>query len=133
MNKGLTIGALATTAGVNIETIRYYQRRHLIQVPAKPPSGYRRYGQQTVARIRFIKRAQQLGFTLKEISDLLDLGDGCCVDVRQVAERKRDRIQTQIKDLLAIQTALDDLIVACQESEDTPKCALIDALFVADN
>ena len=124
----MRIGKLAREAAVNVETIRYYQRRKLIDEPPKPLSGYRRYGQESVSRIRFIKRAQQLGFTLTEIGELLDLGDGCCVDVRLVAEQKRARVQAQIDDLLAIRAALDDLIVACQDSESTPRCALIEAL-----
>ena len=71
----LTIGRLAQSAGVNVETIRYYQRVGLLKEPEKPAYGYRHYPPDTVARIRFIKRAQQLGFTLEEISELLSLGD----------------------------------------------------------
>ena len=128
MSAGLTIGGLARSAGVNIETVRYYQRRGLILEPPRPLRGYRRYDADVVGRILFIKRAQQLGFTLNEIAELLELGDGCCANVRQVAEDKRARVQAQISDLQAIRGALDELIEACQESESTPHCALIEAL-----
>ena len=123
-----TIGTLAREAGVNVETVRYYQRIKLIDEPPSGLSGYRHYPRETIARIRFVKRAQQLGFTLSEIGELLELGDGCCVNVRQVAENKRTGVQAQIDDLLAIREALDELIVACKDSESTPKCAIIEAL-----
>ena len=123
-----TIGKLAREAGVNVETVRYYQRINLIDEPRGGLSGYRHYPREVVARIRFIKRAQQLGFTLSEIGELLELDDGCCTDVRHVAESKRDRVQSQIDDLLAIREALDELIVACKGTEFTPKCAMIEAL-----
>ena len=70
---GLTIGKLAAAAGVNLQTVRYYQRRGLIDQPPKPSTGYRRYPRATVDRIRFIKRAQQLGFTLDDIEEMLAL------------------------------------------------------------
>ena len=76
MNEELTIGLLATAACVNVETIRYYQRRGMLGEPDKPPGGHRRYAASTVSRIRFIKRAQQLGFTLEEVINLLRLEDG---------------------------------------------------------
>lgn len=80
---------------MNIETVRYYQRVALIQEPPKPAEGYRHYPVDTVDRIKFIKRAQQLGFSLKEITELLELGNGHCVDVRACAENKRARIEQQ--------------------------------------
>ncbi len=76
MSKPLTIGFLAGAAEVNVETVRYYQRFGIIDEPLKPFDGYRVYPPETVGRIRFIKRAKQLGFSLKEISELLELGDG---------------------------------------------------------
>ena len=78
----LTIGKLAQSAEVNVETIRYYQQKHLLVEPIKPPQGYRIYPESYINRIKFIKRAQQLGFTLKEVSELLELGDGTVTKFR---------------------------------------------------
>ncbi len=125
---GLTIGKLARSAGVNVETIRYYQRVGLLKEPEKPAYGYRYYPADTVARIGFIKRAQQLGFTLKEIAELLSLGDGHCTDIQALAERKRDKIEQQISDLQAIQQVLSNLIEACQNNRSSDHCSVIDAL-----
>jgi MerR family mercuric resistance operon transcriptional regulator len=124
----LTIGRLAKVAGVNIETIRHYQRRGLIDEPEKPLTGFRQYPLEIIDRIRFIKRAQQLGFSLKEIQDLLSLGDEHCSDVRSLAEEKRENIHAQIKGLLTVQSALDELIDACKTDPDSKQCALIETL-----
>ena len=94
--KPFTIGILAKAAEVNIETIRYYQRVGLITEPVKPLQGYRTYPSETLNRIKFIKRAQQLGFSLAEIAELLELGEGSCNDVRQRAEEKKAHIEQQI-------------------------------------
>ncbi len=128
MRKALTIGCLARTAGVNVETVRYYQRVGLIREPRKPPSGYRVYPPEMVDRIKFIKRAQPLGFSLQEIADLLELGDGHCADVRVRAEEKRAQIQQQITDLTALKTTLDGLITACQSENDTAYCPIVESL-----
>ncbi len=129
MNETLTIGRLARAAGVNVETIRYYQRIGLIEEPPKPAQGYRRYPAGTVARIRFIKRAQELGFTLHEVGDLLSLNDGDCAEARALAERKRALIQARIADLEAIQHELDALIDACRRTAGGEhRCALIERL-----
>jgi len=80
--RALTIGRLARAARVNVETIRYYQRRGLPGTPRKPPGGVRHYPQEALARLRFIKRAQQLGFSLRDIRELLVLGDHACADTR---------------------------------------------------
>ncbi|MGV6816860.1 MAG: MerR family transcriptional regulator [Thiotrichales bacterium] len=122
---GLTIGALAREAGVNVETVRYYQRRGLIEEPAKPYSGFRHYPLATVDRLRFIKRAQSLGFSLAEIADLLALGQGHCVDVCQRAEAKRERIQQQIDDLRRLQATLDRLIASCHEERASGCCPMV--------
>ena len=129
---GLTIGKLAQRAGVNVETIRYYQRVGLLKEPDKPAYGYRHYPADDIARIRFIKRAQQLGFTLKEISELLSLGDGHCTDVQALAEQKRDKIDQQISDLKAMRQVLTDLIEACQSDRSSEHCSVIDALSGQD-
>ena len=123
----LTIGKLARSANVNVETIRYYQRVGLIEEPLKPLNGYREYPVSYIARVHFIKRAQQLGFTLKEIAELFSFGDGHCGDVRTLAEQKRARIETQIKDLNAMREVLDQLIDACLKERSREHCSIIEA------
>jgi len=124
----LTIGRLAKAAGVNIETVRHYQRKNLILEPIKPEGGFRHYSNDSIDRIRFIKRAQQLGFSLKEIEQLLLLGSEHCHDVQALAIEKRDMIINQIKGLQTILSALDDLVCSCQTNKDASQCAFIEAL-----
>ena len=134
MAKSLTIGKLAAAADVNVETIRYYQRLKLLIEPAKPEQGYRLYPDEYILRVRFIKRAQQLGFTLKEIQELLELGDGHCQQVQQLAEVKLEKIEQHITDLTAMHTALKRLLIQCQTSEaDAEHCALIETITTNDN
>jgi MerR family mercuric resistance operon transcriptional regulator len=129
MDAPLTIGQLAHAAGVNVETIRYYQRIGLIEEPPRPARGYRRYPPGAVARIRFIKRAQNLGFTLHEVAELLALNDGDCDEARALAERKQAAIRARIADLQAIQAELETLIEACRKTADgVHRCALIERL-----
>jgi MerR family mercuric resistance operon transcriptional regulator len=124
----LTIGNLAKQADVSIETIRYYQRIGLLKEPDKPDSGYRQYTNDAIARIRFIKRAQQVGFTLKEIAELLSLDGSHCADVRKIAEQKYQQIDEQIKDLMALRNVLDALVKGCQSNPSIEYCSLINAL-----
>ena len=124
----LTIGKLAQLANVTIETIRYYQRKGLINEPVKPATGYRQYPTEVIARIQFIKRAQQSGFTLKEIAELLSLDGKHCEDVQKMAEQKRQQIDKQLKDLTALRNVLDSLVKGCQQDQSTQHCSLIDAL-----
>ena len=126
--KELTIGQLASEAGVNVETIRYYQRVNLIKEPHKPYSGFRHYPQEIVERIKFIKRAQQLGFKLQEIGELLEIGDGHCKDVRTRAEVKLDQIQDQVRDLKAMEKTLKTLIDACNTGHDPAHCPIVESL-----
>lgn len=126
----LTIGRLARNAGVSVETIRYYQRRHLVVEPPRPSHGYRYYPYETVNRVRFIKRAQRLGFTLREIGELLRLSDGHCADVNSLAETKCRRIRAQLRELEALHASLQHLVQCCDGSDATsPKCPIIDALM----
>lgn len=122
----LTIGKLAKLTEVTIETVRHYQRIGLQAEPEKPDSGYRCYSADEVIRIRFIKRAQQAGFTLKEIATLLSLDGAHCADVRQLAEHKCQQIDQQIKDLTALQQALDSLVNSCQQTVSSAHCAILD-------
>jgi len=125
----LTIGRLATAAGVNLETVRFYQRSGLIHEPARPASGYRTYGSGDVQRIRFIKRAQTLGFTLEEIATLLQLDEATvCAQTRQLAARKLGMVQAKLDDLVKMQSALTDMIRQCDTSQADGRCPLIDAL-----
>lgn len=128
MGKSLTIGHLALAANVNIETVRYYQRISLIQEPQKPATGYRVYPPETIDRIKFIKRAQPLGFSLLEIAELLELGDGHCDDVRFRAEQKQLHIDQQIKDLKKLHRTLGKLIKTCQSDGDTSHCPIVETL-----
>ncbi len=129
MNKALTIGHLARIAHVNVETIRYYQRVGLIVEPVKPLQGYRVYDDAILNRIRFIKRAQRLGFSLQEIAELLDLGEGRCGDVRAHAEKKRAQIQVQIRDLTRLKQTLDQMIDRCMNEGDSALCPMVETLI----
>lgn len=126
---GLTIGQLAKAAGVNVETVRYYQRIGLIREPVKPAQGYRRYPASLAETIRFVKRAQELGFSLNEITDLLSLNARNCDEARAIAEHKHAVIQQRIDDLNAIQHELSRLINACRKNGSGQEhCAIIATL-----
>ena len=127
-NNSLTIGRLAKAAGVTIETIRYYQEKGLLQQPLKPSRGYRHYPHHAIERLAFIKRAQELGFTLAEIKQLLDLGDGHCQDVQTLAQDKLHNIASRIQDLMSIQKVLTELLEKCRENTAPGSCAIIAAL-----
>jgi len=128
MHTKLTIGKLAKAGNVNVETIRYYQRFGLIHEPPKPLDGYRLYPQDDIAKLRFIKRAQGIGFSLREIKQLFTLGDGHCGDVQALAQQKRIAIDHQVKELVSIREVLDLLIEQCNETRPSNHCALIDVL-----
>jgi MerR family mercuric resistance operon transcriptional regulator len=124
----LKIGQLAKQSGVNIETIRYYERRNLIPEPPRLASGYRQYSPDYVTRIRFIKRAQDMGFSLTEIADLLALrvnSDSVCDEVQKQAELKIVDIETKIQMLQRMKIALSDLVKACQENQLTDECPIL--------
>ncbi len=124
----LTIGRLAKAADVNVETVRYYQRVGLVNEPVKPFEGFRIYPDETVGRIRFIKRAQKLGFSLQDITHLLELGDGHCDDVREQAETKLTNIEAQIKDLRAMRKALKKLVTECRSGTHHGHCPIVQSL-----
>lgn len=129
MSEKMTISRLAGMVGVNIETIRFYQRRGLIVEPARPYTGYRTYEQSDASRLRFIKRAQALGFTLDEIAGLLRLeGSQSCVDTRSLAVRKLAMVKAKLADLRAMETALSDLIGRCDDGTASGNCPIIHAL-----
>jgi len=124
----LTIGKLAKQAGVGIETIRYYQQRGLLPVPQNS-GGYRQYSIAMIERIRFIKRAQELGFALDEISELLTLDDHTDkATIRQIAGHKIAQIQQKLDDLSRMQTTLQKLVTCCASSHLEERCPIIESL-----
>ena len=125
----MTIGVLAEAAGVNVETIRFYQRKGLMQEPDRPLGGIRRYGEPDLARVRFIKSAQRLGFSLDEVADLLKLEDGAhCTEAREQAERKLADVRARLADLQRIEGALQGLVERCCATRGRVKCPLIATL-----
>lgn len=129
MAEELTIGPLARAAEVNVETIRYYQRRGLLKEPAKPSYGRRRYSGAVVSRVRFIKRAQLLGFTLEEVKSLLKLEDGqSCRETRLLAEQKLTVIERRLADLTRVRRLLKGLIAQCAEGKRSRACPIIATL-----
>lgn len=129
MRTDLTIGQLADRAGVNVETIRYYQRRGLLDEPKKPLGGYRRYPAGTANRVRFIKRAQALGFTLAEIAGLLRLdAASACAETREIASHKLALIQEKLAELTAMREGLSVLMAECGKGGKRP-CPIIQTLL----
>lgn len=125
----LTIGQVAAAAGVNTQTIRYYERRGVLPFPRRTPSGYRQYAGDAVRRLRFIKRAQELGFSLAEIASLLKLEDGARRNViRNVAGDRLQQIETKIADLQRMRKTLSHLIRECETTGASHPCPIIAAL-----
>lgn len=124
-----TIGAFAKAAGVNVETIRFYQRKGLLAEPEKPYGGIRRYGKADVARLKFVKSAQRLGFSLDEVAGLLRLEDGShCDEARELAEQKLRDVRARLADLQRIESALAQLVQDCCAGRGTVRCPVIAAL-----
>ena len=132
-NETMTIGQVATHAGVHVETRRYYQRIGLVGEPLRPLGGIRHYDAATVARLRFIKRAQQLGFALDEVRNLLTLEDGqSCRETRILAEGKLDVIEARLADLRRMRKLLKALIAECESGKRPRACPIIATLSAAD-
>jgi len=124
-----TIGNLARAAGVNVETIRYYHRIGLLPVPRLTRGSFRRYDSDSFKRLRFIRRAQHLGFSLEEIALLLGLASGRhCAATRELAENKLAVVERKLADLGAIRRALKTLAAACQRGGGGQGCPIIDSL-----
>ena len=133
--KPLTIGQLARRAGVGVETVRFYERRGLLDEPARLESGYRQYPEEAVARLNFIKRAKELGFTLKEITELLTLRvdpDTTCAEIKQTAQAKLTNVDAKIRDLQRIKQALLAVTASCTGRGPTSACPILDALEMED-
>jgi MerR family mercuric resistance operon transcriptional regulator len=134
---GMTRGEVAEKADVNPETLRYYERKELIPKPPRSDGGFRLYDESYVDRLRFIKRAKELGFTLSEIKGLLDLRVGeeaTCRDVKRQAENKLDEVETKIQDLKRIREALSTLAAACEGGQGpTSECPILEAMEKGPN
>lgn len=125
----LSIGKLAKLVSVGIDTVRYYERNGLIAPSARLASGYRRYSEQEVARLRFIRRAQKLGFTLKEIQSLLNLSARRNVaQVKRAAQSKLDDVDARIADLQRVRAGLALLVEACPGHGQAAECPILRAL-----
>ncbi len=126
-----TIGEVAKRSGIGIEAVRFYERKGLIAEPPRTDSGYRQYSEEVVGRIRFIRRAKELGFALKEISELLSLRvdpDTTCADVRKQTEFKISDVEERIRALRRIKTALKKLAASCVGTGPASECPILEAL-----
>ena len=131
MASGLTIGQLAKAVGVNVQTIRYYERRRLLSPTVRTPSGYRMYGDEAFQRLRFIQNAQALGFTLEEIAGLLNLrvdSAARCGDVQRRAQAKLAKVEAKLCDLEAMARVLKNLIRSCKAGQPTERCPILKSL-----
>lgn len=129
---GMTRGEVAEKAGMNPETLRYYERKELIPTPRRSDGGFRLYDESYVDRLRFIRRAKDLGFTLAEIKGLLDLrvdDEATCRDVKAQADEKLDEVEEKIRALQRIRDALTQLATACEAGRrPTSECPILDAM-----
>lgn len=134
MDATLTIGKVAAAAGVNVETIRFYQRKGILVEPPKKLGGLRYYDKGAVERVQFIKRAQKLGFTLDEVIGLLALQkSNACAKTHDAAEKKLRIVEDRIRDLKRIRTTLKVLIEKCEAGASDASCPIIDALLHSKN
>lgn len=128
-SESLTIGSFAKAAGVNVETIRYYQHKGLLPTPDRPPGSVRRYGNADVARVKFVKAAQRLGFSLDEVLQLLRLEDGThCAEAAQLATVRLADVRARLAALGRIESMLSELVEECTSGEGKASCPLIAAL-----
>jgi MerR family mercuric resistance operon transcriptional regulator len=126
----MTIGQLAAAGGVNVETVRYYQRRGLLAAPERPSGGFGRYSFSALTRLRFIKRSQSLGFSLDDVQALLSLDDGqSCAAARAIGEHKLSEVRERIQSLQALEAALHELVDRCSTQRRKVSCPLIAALM----
>ncbi|MBL8239984.1 MAG: heavy metal-responsive transcriptional regulator [Bryobacterales bacterium] len=130
--EGLTTAQLAQEGGVNVETIRYYERNGLLPKAPRTASGYRRFSVEYVTRLRFIRHAQELGFTLKDIKELLAIRvkpGSSCSDVRRKAESKIADIDERIRQLQAIREGLHQITATCSGQGPATNCSILEALI----
>lgn len=128
-DRQLTIGALARETAVGVETVRYYQRRGLLREPERAYGRIRRYGPGDVVRLHFIRSAKELGFSLDEVAELLQLDDGTdCDQARALAEKKLSAVRQKIAGLRRMERVLSELVRACQQQEGNIHCPMIVSL-----
>lgn len=131
MREVLTIGEVAKAAEIGVETIRFYEREGLIAEPPRRASGYRQYPREAIRRLRFIRRAKELGFTLREIGELLSLRvdpSTTCADVRAMAREKIEDIDGRVAELHRIKDVLERLARSCRGKGPTSECPILDIL-----
>lgn len=131
----MTIGKVAARADLPVPTVRYYEKRGLIPEPDRTRSGYRQYPAEVVARLRFVKRAQALGFALEEIGELLDLRVDEAAACEAVEERTREKladVRGKIEELRRLETVLEDLAASCRSRTPTEECPVLTSLADAD-
>lgn len=128
--KRMTVGQVAQQAGVGVETVRFYEKKRLLEEPTRRASGYREYDDETVNRLRFIQRAKQLGFTLGEIKELLSLrcSEQPCNEVQRRAEAKIAEIEEKVAMLLRMKEVLGRLASSCCEQSDKSRCLILESL-----
>jgi MerR family transcriptional regulator, mercuric resistance operon regulatory protein len=129
----MRIGELARSVNVGVETIRYYQRIGLLQLPPKPYGGTRSYGAEDLRRLRFIRRAQQLGFALDDIRALLELSNSDCQRVQKLAAEKLSLVQEKLDQLRRIESVLEETLVQCAQREGNQPCPVIQSLTDPDS
>lgn len=130
-SRGLRIGEVAARAGVGVQTLRYYERRGLLAEPRRTASGYRLYPNEAVRVVRFIKRAQGIGFSLSEIERLLELRDdrvSSCEDVRELALAKIGVVEQKVRQLTGLKKALLRLVESCERGDQDRECPILEAL-----
>lgn len=133
MSTAFTIGRLAMTAGVHVETVRYYQRRGLLPEPSRPLGGVRRYGDTDLTRLQFIRRAQAMGFSLDEIAGLLQVkGADACEHTRQLTEHKLADVRRRLDELRRLEGELVQLVADCELTRPDECCPTLDRLEHAD-
>ena len=125
----MTISRFAAAAGVHVETVRYYQRRGLLQKPERPMGSVRRYGSDEVGRLQFIRRAQAMGFSLDEIAGLLEVkGQRACAQTRQLTERKLAQVRRHLDELRQLEADLERLVDECRHVATGAPCPTLDLL-----
>lgn len=130
-SSGLTRGEVAARTGVGIETVRFYEKEGLLEDPPRTSSGYRQYPEEVVSRLHFIRRAKELGFSLREVRDLISLrldSSTDCNAVQEKAEAKLGDIRAKIRDLKALEAGLEELVAACRRNSTQAECPLLDML-----
>ncbi len=129
MAAAFTIARLAGAAGVHVETVRYYQRRGLLHEPARPLGGVRRYDEGDIARLRFIRRAKRMGFSLEEIAGLLEIkGKRACEKTRRLTELKLAAVRSKIDDLQRLEADLSLLVAECEFAPRGKHCPTLEFL-----